>query len=244
MTTDDTRAIGAVFLPLMSINLEAGMKRILLASICALSLSCGSGPTGGGGFADEDYFPHQNTSSWTYDRVGSVDTLGGEYQFSGRRLETVTGLEEHGGADLILLTSVGYDTLYAAGMDSIFVPIGGVAALKIGDTGVWTYTDTLLTDSILIVQFPLAEGAQWMAHSNPDVYGEVTAMDETITVPEGTFDGVLHVSLGMDSLLLSMDQEFWFAPGVGCIRRVTCISAGGAVTLYELEESLRDHLVY
>jgi len=161
------------------------MKRILLASVCVLSLSCGSDPTGGGGVADEDYFPHRSASFWSYDRVGSVDTLGGEYQFRGRRLETVTGQEEHGGADLILLTSVGYDTLYAAGMDSIFVPIGGVAALKIGDTGVWTYTDTLLTDSILIVQFPLAEGAQWMAHSNPDVYGEVTAMDETITVPEG-----------------------------------------------------------
>lgn len=219
------------------------MKRILLASICALSFSCGSDPSGGG-VADEDYFPHRTASYWSYDRIGSADTLGGEYLIRGHRLETVTGLVEQGGADLIRLTNAGYDTLYAAGLDSVFIPLGGVSAFRIDGSGVWAYTDTLMTDSILFVQFPLAVGAQWTAHSDPDIAGEVTAMDETITVPDGTFDGVLHVSLSRDTLLLSMDQDLWFAPGVGCIRRATSITAGGAVIVYELEESLADHFVY
>lgn len=219
------------------------MEKFCLVMIVVLAASCGSNP-GGPGIVDEDYFPHQTAFSWSYDRLGSVDTLGGEYLISGRRLASVTGLVEQGGAEIVEITSAGYDTLYAAGLDSIFLPLGGPALFRIDGSGVWSFRDSIGMDSILVARFPLTEGDSWIAYPEPEIEAVLVSMDETVTVPDGTFEDVLHISMSGDSLLIEMTTDLWFAPGVGLVRHSTDMVAGGMVTFYEMVEELTGHVTY
>lgn len=219
------------------------MEKLCVVIVVALAASCGSNP-GSPGIVDGDYFPHQTAFSWSYDRLGSVDTLGGEYQISGQRLASVTGLVEQGDAEIVEMTSAGYDTLYAAGLDSIFLPLGGPALFRIDGSGVWSFRDSLGTDSIQIARFPLTEGDTWIAYGEPEISAVLVSMDETVTVPDGTFEDVVHISMSGDSLLVELTTDLWFAPGVGLVRHSTDMSAGGMITFYEMVEELTGHVSY
>ncbi len=215
-------------------------RAVLLFALAAAA--CGTNPGGGGG-SDGDYFPHGIASSWQYERYGSVDTLGVTFVMQGERSVTVSASMSGGGAEFAELSSLGYDTLYAAGIDSLFLPLAGVTVMRIDGSGVWTFTDTLMTDSVMIARFPLTVGDSWSAHQDPQVTGQVIAMDETVDVPDGTFEDVLHLRLHEPGTVQTV-TDLWFAPGTGCIASGVEVSAAGSVVLYELDEELVSHFVY
>lgn len=213
------------------------MKKTAAILAAFLALSCGSDPAGGG-VEDGDYFPHDVASYWSYDRNG---TVGGQFQAHGSRLTTVTGLAATGGSDLVELTTAGTDTIFTDTLQ-IVTPLGGVSALRIDGYGVWTYTDTLMTDSLQLARFPLVEGDSWAASS--DVEGEVVSMEETVTVPDGTFEDVLHISTTeVDTLGYQTVDDYWYAPGIGLVSHDK-VMQNGSLILYELSEDLVGHLTF
>ena len=121
-------------------------------------------------------------------------------------------------------------------------PLGGVSAFRIDGYGVWSYTDTLMTDSLQLARFPLTEGDTWAA--SPDVAAEVVSMEETVTVPDGTFENVLHISTTeVDTLGNQTVDDYWYAPGVGLVSHGK-IMQNGPLVLYELSEDLAGHLTF
>jgi len=213
------------------------MKKTAAVLAALLTLSCGSDPAGGG-MEDSDYFPHGMASYWDYERNG---TVGGQFVAHGSRLTTVTGLAETGGSDLVELTTAGTDTIFTDTLQ-IVTPLGGVSAFRIDGYGVWSYTDTLMTDSLQLARFPLTEGDTWAA--SPDVAAEVVSMEETVTVPDGTFENVLHISTTeVDTLGNQTVDDYWYAPGVGLVSHGK-IMQNGPLVLYELSEDLVGHLTF
>ncbi len=213
------------------------MKKTAAVLAALLTLSCGSDPAGGG-MEDSDYFPHGMASYWDYERNG---TVGGQFVAHGSRLTTVTGLAETGGSDLVELTTAGTDTIFTDTLQ-IVTPLGGVSAFRIDGYGVWSFTDTLMTDSLQLARFPLTEGDTWAA--SPDVAAEVVSMEETVTVPDGTFENVLHISTTeVDTLGIQTVDDYWYAPGVGLVSHGK-IMQNGPLVLYELSEDLVGHLTF
>ncbi len=206
-------------------------------ALVALASSCGDSP-GSGGIADEDYFPFAIGNNWSYDRYGTIDTLGVTFTLSGQALRGVVGIAYEEGYSLIQVNSVAADTLFAEGLDTIPVPQGGVAFFRMDSEGVWAYTDSVMSDSVQIARFPLQAGDTWLFSTDPEATAEVVSMTETVTVPEGTFDDVLHISVLQQDTLLSMVQDMYFAPGVGNILNETTVSAGTIVVASITEELL------
>jgi hypothetical protein len=67
-------------------------------------------------------------------------------------------------------------------------------------------------------------------------------MDASVTVPDGTFEDVLHIRITMEEVVGQMVTDYWFAPGVGNVKSETVVSAG-SVVLYEMTEELVEHFV-
>jgi len=218
------------------------MKRLLLLVPClALLAGCGDSP-GGGDITDQDYFPFAVPDSWQYQRTGQVDTLGVTYSFSGNHVLTVSAVTDQGGWDLVELGGAGSDTLFGEGVDSIVVPLAGLSYVGMDDSGVWAYSDSTLSDSTIIAQFPLVVGATWTAHADPEAIAEVISMDASATVPDGTFEDVLHIRITMEDVVGQMVTDYWFAPGVGNVETGIVVTAG-SVVLYEMTEELVEHFV-
>lgn len=223
------------------------MERLLVVfTVLVLAVACDS-PGGPGGTADEDYFPFTTGSNWQYDRLGEIDTLGIQYSVSGGTSVSVASVTAMEGYDLVHTVSVGYDTLYGEGVDSLFIPLAGNSFLRLDDDGVWQYTDSTMTDSFRIARFPLTVGDTWeyLPEGSGSVSGEaeVISLDETVTVPEGTFQDVLHIRYTVEAgVVTTMDR--WFGPGTGLLRTETQVTAGGGpAILYDMTEDLVGHLV-
>lgn len=223
------------------------MKRfLLLIPALAIAVSCDS-PGGPGGAADEDYFPFSTGSSWQYERLGEIDTLGIQYSVSGGTSVSVVSVTAMEGCDLVHTMAVGYDTLYGDGVDSLFVPLAGTGFIRLDDGGVWQYTDSTMTDSFRVARFPLTVGDTWeyLPGGSGSVSGEaeVISLDETVTVPDGTFQDVLHIRYTIETgVVTTMDR--WFGPGTGLLKTETQVTAGGGpAILYDMTEDLVDHLI-
>jgi len=214
------------------------------ASFClaALFCGCGSNPGGIGDITDQDYFPFTAGDSWMYERYGQVDTLGVSYSFTGSEVVSVFGFEPGPPHDLIQLFTAGTDTLFAEGLDTLFIPVGGTSFAGMDDGGVWLYTDSLMTDSVIVAQFPLTVGDSWPYSTDPEATAEVVAMDEVVTVPDGTFDDVLHIRVTQGDPI-QITQDSYFAPGIGNIMNNMEISAD-TLTLYSMTEQLTHHSIF
>lgn len=214
---------------------------LALPALAAIFCACGDSP-GIGDFTDADYFPFAPANAWTYERFGQVDTLGLTYSFSGSEVVSVSGVEEQPGGDLIQLFTAGTDTLFGEGVDSIFIPLGGASFVRMNDQGVWAYTDSLMSDSVLVAQFPLTPGDSWLYSADPEATAELIAVDEVVTVPDGEFDDVLHIRITQGDVI-SMTQDEYYAPGIGNIMTSTSILAD-TTTVYEMTRQLTHHMLF
>jgi hypothetical protein len=216
---------------------------VAMAAMAAAAIFCACGDSPGiGDFTDADYFPFTAANAWTYERFGQVDTLGLTYSFSGAAMVSVSGVEEQPYGDLIQLFTAGTDTLFGEGVDSIFIPLGGTSFARMNDQGVWMYTDSLMTDSVQVAQFPLAVGDTWLYSADPEATAEVIAMDEVVSVPDGEFDDVLHIRITQGDLV-SIVEDDYYAPGIGNIMNTMSIHADTTV-VYEMTQQLTHHMLF
>jgi hypothetical protein len=210
-------------------------------SLAVIVTACGDSP-GIGDITDQDYFPFANGNAWTYERFGEVDTLGLTYSFSGAVMASVAGVQEQETWDLIQLFEAGSDTLFGEGVDSLFIPLGGTSFIRMDSQGVWVYTDSLMTDSSKVAQFPLTVGDTWQCSTGSEATAEVIAMDEIVTVPDGEFDDVLHIRITQGDMV-SITQDNYYAPGIGSIMNTMSILADTTV-VYSMTERLTHHMLF
>jgi hypothetical protein len=208
-------------------------------SLAVIVIACGDSP-GIGDITDQDYFPFTNGNAWTYERFGEVDTLGLTYSFSGALMVSVVGVQD----TLIQLFAAGSDTLFGEGVDSLFIPLGGTSFVKMDAQGVWAYTDSLMTDSSKVAQFPLVVGEEWLYSTSPEATAEVISMDEVVTVPDGEFDDVLHIRIAQGAGgMVSVTRDDYYAPGIGNIMNTISILADTTI-VYSMTEQLTHHMLF
>jgi len=75
----------------------------------------------------------------------------------------------------------------------------------------------------LLFEYPIKVGASWSQGAEPNVVTMVVeALDETVTVPAGKFEGCCLCKMTMPGGTASM----WFKPGVGNVKMVMKIPQG------------------
>jgi hypothetical protein len=216
------------------------MVLLFSASGALLLAACGDNPSGGE-VTDLDYFPHTVGSWWQFEKYGEVDTLGLTFQLTGDRLTTVTSVLEQSGVTIIEMTNIGLDSLLLDGVDTIPVPLAPKTIARLSDEGIWLYSDSTMQDSTWWVRFPLEVGSTWISHPDPEIVSEVVSMDVEMTVPDGTFQDVLHIRATSSNVVVEVVWDYYFAPYVGNIAGEITGSSGGTTT-YSSTEELVNHL--
>ena len=218
------------------------MKLLLYIFSCTVFLLTACGNPSGTEINDEDYFPSTLTNYWNYVRNGSIDTLSSTFNISGQLNVLVTNRWDIGSCLRIELTTAGADTYYIAGVDTIGpIPLGGIEWFRMDENGVWLYSDTLMQDSVWLAKFPLLTGDSWSFDTGSSATASVVSKSESITVPDGSFNNVLHIRV-IDDGPPTIQTDYYYAPDVGSILTETEVIVQQEV-IFELTEELDSHFV-
>lgn len=189
-----------------------------LVSVFVLLISCGDsgGPFDPGQGNDARFFPLAVGNTWEYTRYGTYNIENKSYTVTGASVVSIIGIAAHsGGFDVFIEESAVNDTIMGLMIQSTV----DTCYIRLASNGFHGYPSLASTDSSWVVPFPLIAGMVWPFSTNPPMTGELLSMDETVTVPAGTFQNCFEMrTLWIEGGNLTSNSSF--APNVGLVKNV------------------------
>lgn len=210
------------------------MRRLTWIAAALLAAGCSKSPHG------DAYFPLDVGARWEYDVVSDIDS-------------TLTHKTVVASVDRVVENEAG-DQIYVRRIEAP-AEVGIEFWLRQDKNGIVRIAKRvdveeqakLDRDPRMVLKMPLAQGATWMVPSEPFIIGpktdlglrevkmpkvlmtyNVEAIDETVTVPAGTFKNCARaVGVGMMPLFVDAVQGFvnltltnreWYCKGVGLVK--------------------------
>lgn len=158
------------------------------------------------------YFPLTVGNRWVYEIVARSDDPSEPEQIGQKEVWKVVRQEEGS-----LVLEIVLNTEEGTRFEEFLVPTGeGVKRLNIKtkDGGKPADADPSGTQPRFFIKTPITVGTAW---KNQDGRYEITAIDETVTVPAGTFANCIEVTNKSESGKVTIVSLY--APGVGVVRR-------------------------
>jgi hypothetical protein len=189
----------------------------LLALSVLVASDAGSAPVA----EAPDWYPVDAGLAWEY-AISGTQSLGADTaDVSGSMSRRVLGVVRH---------SAGFPvSMIASSATFTFTPRNAEepTTAVICDTFYVHATDSLILryqsldspESLRLMVLPLEVGAFWFSHPSVPIKDEVAGLDETVTVPAGTFTGCAHIHEPFTaSEAAGSYNDFYFADGVGVVK--------------------------
>ncbi|MCD4701247.1 MAG: hypothetical protein K8S24_05245 [Candidatus Aegiribacteria sp.] len=197
------------------------MKKFAITSgalLIAFMFACGGDTTGPDPGPDEDWMPLTVGNWWNY-VYGGFTFFGASadsFVVSGSTERRVTALLQHQGGfqvyefsiqSQMILTDPDTTMVYA---DTQFVYIRNT-----GDE-IRAYQDTVSIDYNLVALLPLTLGESWLTQPGDTHENEVTSLNASVTVPEGSFSGCAVITQ-TDTQEPTYQMDSYFHDGTGVV---------------------------
>jgi hypothetical protein len=169
------------------------------------------------------WYPLTEGMTWEYVITGTQSFGADTADITGSMTRMVTGTFQHsGGFPVVQIASNAVFTFTPrSGEDPSTSAINDTFYVYPADSLLLRYQSLDSAEPMLMMKLPLEVGSSWTFHPAVPTRDEVVSLDETVTVPAGTFAGCAHIHEPFTSPETAGSyNDFFFAGGTGLVRFV------------------------
>jgi hypothetical protein len=195
-------------------------RRDMLLLTLSILMASNAGDPGAAVPAVPNWYPVAGGLTWEYGISGTQAFGADTADIAGSMTRKVAGVFQHSGGFPV--------SMIVSDVEIEFTPRSGEepTASMVSDTFFVLVTDSLVLryqsldsdECGILMKLPLEVGSTWSFHPSVPTTDEVSGLDDTISVPAGTYAGCAHISETFTvPEAAGSFNDFYFADGVGAV---------------------------